>query len=201
MRQLSPGLAVAALTTTPLPAPAHAEGAVRHAGSPAAVPGSHPIKDPADAVALDPRQARRLAADPAVAHVEHRIDQPTLPLDTTYGRTTTGAGVAAHVADAGLGGPASVAHAPTDERASFSDYGSGAELYAPGVGTTSAWHPSDTATTTLSGTSTATGFVTGVTARFLQSNPTTTPALVHTEPTKPGPVRWGGRLLHFPPTR
>ncbi|TQM79634.1 subtilisin family serine protease [Saccharothrix saharensis] len=379
MRKLLPGLAVAALTPTLLigallPAPAHAEGVVLHAGSPTAVPGSYIVKleDPAaaDAVtaaldgrvtrrfaafggfaaSLTPKQARRLAADPAVAYVEQdqvvhahstqpnapwgldRIDQPALPLDTTYGYTTTGAGVTAYVIDTGirvthvefggraghgtdtvdndsvaqddnghgthvaaliagstygaakgarvvgvrvldargsgtiagvmagvdwvrlnarrpavanlsLGGGASVAlddavrrliasgvtasvtagssngnvgntsparvaeavtsgaHTQTDARAPFSNYGSGVDLYAPGVAITSAWHTSDTATATLSGTSMATGFVSGVAARFLQIDPAATPALVQTELTKPGPLPWGGRLLHWSPTR
>ena len=374
MRKLLPGLAVTALTVTLLATPAHAEGAVLHAGSPTAVPGSYivKLKDPAaaDAVAarldgrvtrrfaafgglavtLSPRQARRLAADPSVAYVEQdqvvhahstqpnapwgldRIDQPALPLDTAYSYTTTGAGVTAYVIDTGirvthtefggravhgydavdndsvaqddnghgthvaaliagrtygaakgvrvagvrvlngqgsgtitgvmagvdwvrlnarrpavanfsLGGSASVAlddsvrrliasgvsasvtagssngnvantsparvveaitsgaHTQTDARAPFSNYGTGVDLYAPGVGITSAWHTSDTATATLSGTSMATGFVTGVAARFLQSDPTATPALVQTELTRPGPTPWGGRLLHWSPTR
>ncbi|MGW4113563.1 S8 family peptidase [Actinosynnema sp. NPDC004786] len=93
------------------------------------------------------------------------------------------------------------AHTQTDARAPFSNYGAGVDLYAPGVGITSAWHTGDTATNTLSGTSMATALATGVATRFLQSTPSATPALVHTELTKPGPVPWGGRLLHWSPTR
>ena len=374
MRKLLPGVAVAALTATLLAAPAHAEGAVLHAGSPTAVPGSYVVKlkDLAAAGAVTRRldgrvtrtyaafggfaasltaeQARRLAADPAVEYVEQdqvvrahttqtgapwgldRIDPTALPLNTTYGYTSTGAGVTAYVIDTGirvthvefggravhgydavdndsvaqddnghgthvagiiagrtygvakaarvagvrvlngqgsgtiagviagvdwvrlnasrpavanfsLGGGASTAlddavrrlvasgitasvtagggnagvgstsparvaeavtsgaHAQTDARAPFSNHGPGVDLYAPGVGITSAWHTGDTATNTLSGTSMATGFVSGVAARFLHSDPAATPALVQAELTRPGPTPWGGRLLHWPPTR
>ncbi|NUT95653.1 MAG: S8 family peptidase, partial [Saccharothrix sp.] len=82
----------------------------------------------------------------------------------------------------------------TDARASFSNYGSGVDLFAPGVNIKSAWHTSDTATNTLSGTSMATGFVSGVAARFLQFNPTATPAQVHAELVREAtPLPWGGR--------
>jgi subtilisin family serine protease len=93
------------------------------------------------------------------------------------------------------------AHTQTDARAPFSNYGPGVDLYAPGIGITSAWHTTDTATNTLSGTSMATGFVTGVAARFLHFNPDALPSLVQTELTRSGPVPWGGRLLHWSPAR
>ncbi|MFI9818532.1 S8 family peptidase [Saccharothrix variisporea] len=90
----------------------------------------------------------------------------------------------------------------TDARASFSNYGSGVDLFAPGVGIKSAWHTSDTATNTLSGTSMATGFVSGVAVRFLQFNPTATPAQVHAELVREAtPLPWGGKLLYWSPSR
>jgi aqualysin 1 len=66
----------------------------------------------------------------------------------------------------------------TDARASFSNFGRVIDLFAPGTSITSAWHTSNTATRTLSGTSMATAHVTGVAARFLQTNPSASPAAV-----------------------
>ncbi|HEY5957587.1 MAG TPA: S8 family serine peptidase [Polyangiaceae bacterium] len=66
----------------------------------------------------------------------------------------------------------------TDTRASYSNYGTCVDIFAPGTGVTSSWYTSVTATNTISGTSMATPHVVGVSALYLGLNPTATPAQV-----------------------
>ncbi|GGP71562.1 S8 family peptidase [Saccharothrix coeruleofusca] len=66
----------------------------------------------------------------------------------------------------------------TDARAAYSNYGSVLDLFAPGSNILSAWHTSDSATNTISGTSMATPHVVGCAARYLQTAPSATPAVV-----------------------
>jgi subtilisin family serine protease len=63
-----------------------------------------------------------------------------------------------------------------DARASFSNYGTCTDIFAPGEGITSAWL--NGGTNTISGTSMATPHVVGVSALYLASNPTATPQQV-----------------------
>ncbi|HWI80992.1 S8 family peptidase [Ramlibacter sp.] len=65
-----------------------------------------------------------------------------------------------------------------DAQASYSNYGSCVDLYAPGSSITSAWNTSASATNTISGTSMATPHVTGAAALVSQANPTATPGAV-----------------------
>ncbi|MBR8643581.1 S8 family peptidase [Streptomyces tuirus] len=66
----------------------------------------------------------------------------------------------------------------SDAKASYSNYGSVLDLFAPGSSITSAWSSSDSATNTISGTSMASPHVAGAAALHLAANPAATPAQV-----------------------
>jgi len=88
-------------------------------------------------------------------------------------------------ADACQKSPARVASALTvgastisDQRASFSNYGTCVDLFAPGMGILSDWYSSATATSVSSGTSEAAPFVAGVAALCLEKFPSASPTNV-----------------------
>ena len=66
----------------------------------------------------------------------------------------------------------------SDARSSFSNYGTCADLFAPGSGIVSAWYTGPTATATLSGTSMASPHVAGAAAVLLSQQRGLTPAQV-----------------------
>ncbi|MFF0270453.1 S8 family peptidase [Kribbella sp. NPDC004536] len=85
--------------------------------------------------------------------------------------------------DACTGSPASAPNAITvaatdinDVRASFSNFGSCVDIFAPGVAITSDWATSDTDVNTISGTSMAAPHVAGAAALYIAAHPKAKPA-------------------------
>jgi subtilisin family serine protease len=131
------------------------------------------------------------AVKPAVANMSIGA-KPSAALDAAVRRSiasgiTYGVAAGNENTDACKSSPARTAEAitvgattPTDARATFSNWGTCVDLFAPGLGVKSAWHTGDNATDTINGTSMATPHVVGAAALYLATHPTATPQQVRT---------------------
>ena len=129
------------------------------------------------------------AALPAVANMSLTFDTPNIGDEAMAGMIDAGVSTAVAAGNAGADacntGPAKIPEVITvgatdaqDNRASFSNYGSCVDLFAPGNNITSASNGSDNGSTNMSGTSMASPHAAGAVALYLQANQSATPAQV-----------------------
>lgn len=127
---------------------------------------------------------------PAVANISITINGPSSVTDTAI-QNSVNAGITYVVAAGNMNLDAcaySPARAPSaisvgavnsdDSKAGFSNWGSCVDVWAPGVGITSASHSNDTDGRGMSGTSMASPHIAGVAALYLSANPSASPATV-----------------------